>query len=136
MKKQLIGLAASLAFATSLVLAQSADPKNSPAQAKMPAPEVVLTGCIVQGSGPTVFLLDNARPQSDKVARGRTYRLESVAEDLDFHANLNKEVDITGVAEQKPAPASGQKVAEKDLPKLSARSVAVLSDKCTTVSGQ
>jgi hypothetical protein len=108
----------------------------APPAAVQPAPatEVTLKGCLVQGSGPTVFLLQNAKlstaPASDK---GKTYILARAAEDLDFVKELNHEVTINGAPEVKiaPAPPAGQMVAEKDLPKLSAKSLTMIADKCS-----
>jgi hypothetical protein len=106
----------------------------APPAAVQPATEVTLKGCLVQGSGPTVFLLQNAKlstaPASDK---GKTYILAKAAEDLDFVKELNHEVTINGAPEVKiaPAPPAGQMASEKDLPKLSAKSLTMIADKCS-----
>jgi len=106
----------------------------APPAAVLPAAEVTLKGCLVQGSGPTVFLLQNAKvstaPATDK---GKTYILAKATEDLDFVKELNHEVTINGAPEVKiaPAPPAGQMGPEKDLPKLSAKSLTMIADKCS-----
>ena len=98
-------------------------------------PDTTLVGCVIQGSGPTVFLLDNARPDTDdRPAVLKTYVLASATEDLDFAHQLNHEVRITGSADAKvaPVPPPGQRVPEKDLPTFSAMSINSIADTCTT----
>jgi hypothetical protein len=138
MKRQVLSVIVASVFATGLLAAQGAgtaqDPPKPPPQAQK-APEVTITGCLIQGSSPTVFLFDAARlnPQ-DKNERAKTYLLVAGTEDLKFKEHLNHEVRITGLAEAKtvPNPPAGQKVAEKDLPKLTAQSVTMVADRCTT----
>jgi hypothetical protein len=129
MKRFAISLLGTLAVATSLVAAQ-----NQPPAAKAPAQDSSLTGCLIQGSGPSVFILDNARANAaDKNEQGKTYLLAAATEDLSFRAQVNHEVTITGTADAKAAPMApaGQKVAEKDLPKLTAKSITQVADTCT-----
>jgi hypothetical protein len=132
MKRNLIGLLASLVAATALVAAQSTTPSQTKPAAPTPA-EVTLTGCLIQGSGPTTWVLDNARANAqDRTEKGQSYRLEAVGEDLAFAQNVNHEVSVTGSVEKAPAPTSpGSKVTEKDLPKLSAKTLMAVADKCT-----
>ena len=107
---------------------------TAPPAAVQPAAEVTLKGCLVQGSGPAVFLLQNAKlstaPASDK---GKTYILAKATEDLDFVKELNHEVTINGAPEVKIAPMApaGQMVPEKDLPRLSAKSLTMIADRCS-----
>ena len=138
MKQLALGLAASLFSATAL-LAQGAPPppptQNPPAapQAQAKVPDVTLTGCLIQGSSPTVFILENAKISKDDTnEKARTFVLASAGEDLSFKPHLNHEVRVTGMAEAKVSPATqaGQKVEEKDLPKLSAKSVTMVADRC------
>jgi hypothetical protein len=98
--------------------------------------DITLTGCVIQGSGPTVFLLDNARVNTqDPSEKGRTFVITPATEDLNLSTHLDHEVTITGKAEDKvpPVPPAGQKVAEKDLPKLQAGSLTMVADRCTGV---
>jgi len=136
MKRFAISLFSTLAVATALVAAQ-----NQPPAAKAPSQSAgadsSVTGCLIQGSGPTVFILDNARMNaSDKNEKGKTYLLAAAAEDVNFRAQVNHEVTVTGTAETKvaPVPPAGQKVAEKDLPKLTAKSITQVADTCTMAS--
>jgi hypothetical protein len=136
MKRHVLSVIVATVFATGLVAAQgsgSAPPQQPPQTQK--APEATITGCVIQGSSPTVFILEAARvnPQ-DRNEKVQTYLLVSGTEDLQFKAHLNHEVRVTGVAESKtpPTPPAGQKVAEKDLPKLTAQSVTMVADRCTT----
>jgi hypothetical protein len=131
MKRHVLSAIVASVFATGLVAAQGT---QQPPQTQK-APEATITGCVIQGSSPTVFILESARlnPQ-DQNEKVKTYVLVSGTEDLKFVAHLNHEVRVTGVAESKtpPVPAAGQKVAEKDLPKLTAQSVTMVADRCTT----
>ena len=131
MKRLVLSLVGSLAVATVLVAAQ--DPKpQTPAQPA--SQDVTLTGCLTQGSGPTVFILDNAKQNArDQNEKGKTYLLVASAEDLSFKNHVNHEVMVTGAADAKAAmpPAAGGKMTEKDLPKLTAKSITPVADTCT-----
>jgi hypothetical protein len=130
MKRTIFGVLGSVAFAGALVAAQANPvPQNPPDQAQKS--EVTVTGCVIQGTSPTVFLLDNARVRPDDPnEKGKTYLLIS-ADDLKPH--LNHEVSASGNAEAKtpPVPPAGQKVNEKDLPKFTAKAVTMVADRCT-----
>lgn len=138
MKQLALGLAASLVSATAL-FAQTTPPpnppQNPPAQtAQTKAPDVTLTGCVIQGSSPNVFILENAKISKDDTSeKARTFVIVSAGEDLSLKPHLNHEVRVTGMAEAKvpAAPPAGQKVAEKDLPKLTAKSVTMVADRCS-----
>jgi hypothetical protein len=134
MKRLVISMLGSLAVATTLVAAQNQPkpqtPPNNPS-------DVTLTGCVTQGSSPTVFLLGNARMNAhDTNEKGKDYVLVAATEDLSFKTHLNHEVTVTGNAEMKAAviPPAGQKANEKDLPKLTAKSVTEVADTCTMAS--
>jgi hypothetical protein len=134
MKRFVLASIASLTLAVAAVSAQ--EPQNPPADQKAP-PSVTLQGCVIQGSSPTVFILDNARIKpEDKTEKGKTYVIVAGTEDLQLQKHVNHEVTITGSAEAKvaPVPPAGQTVAEKDLPKLTAKSVVMVSDRCATAS--
>jgi hypothetical protein len=135
MKRFATGLFASLVVATSLIAAQE-QAKPATADQKNP-PDVSVTGCLTQGSGPTVFILDNARMNPrDTNEKAKTYLLVAASEDLGFAKQLNHQVSVTGIAEVKaPAmPPAGQKLTEKDLPKLTAKSLTQVADTCTPAS--
>ena len=130
MKRSLFGLIGSLALASTLVAAQGTA-QQPPTETQKPV-EVVLTGCIIQGSAPTIFILDNAKVDpADTAEKGRSYVIESAAEDVVLKTHLNHQVKVTGIAEKKALPAPGQKVEEKDLPKFSAKSATMVADRCT-----
>lgn len=103
-------------------------------------PEVVLTGCIVQGSTPTTFIFDNARKDpNNAVEKGERYALTSTIEDVDLRTHLNHEVRITGEVDLRvsamPVPDRGgsatQRAAdERTLPRLNAKSLTMVSNRC------
>jgi hypothetical protein len=136
MKRTALSLLGCLTLATGVVFAQSTQQQRPPVtpQQQQQKPEVTLTGCVTQGSAPTVFILENARLKvDDKGEKGKSYMLVAAAEDLNFAKNVNHEVTVTGVADPKTVvtPPAGQKIEEKDLPKLSAKSMVVIADKCS-----
>lgn len=147
MKRNLLGMLVAIAMATPLVAAQqqqqTAPPQTTTtAQATTPTQDpqkvnpkdITLTGCVIQGSAPTVFLLDNARVNTqDPAEKGRTFVIVPATEDLNISTHLDHEVTITGKAEDKvlPTPKPGEKVDEKDLPKLQASSLTMVADRCT-----
>jgi hypothetical protein len=136
MKRFAISLFSTLAVATALVAAQN-QPPAAKAPSQVPGTDSSITGCLIQGSGPSVFILDNARMSAtDKTEKGKTYLLAAGTPDVNFRAQVNHEVTVTGTAEAKvaPVPPAGQKVAEKDLPKLTAKSITQVADTCTMAS--
>jgi hypothetical protein len=142
MKRQLIGVFASLMAASALIAAQgTATPPQqgtaTPAQSATakPSSDITVTGCLTQGSSPEVFILDNARQKpDDKTEKAQSYVVVGASEDLPFAANLNHEVSVTGSADAKSAAAApaGQKVAEQDMPRFSAKNVTLVADRCAT----
>jgi len=133
MKRQVIGVLASVMAASALIAAQSGTTPAQSGTAKA-SPDITVTGCLTQGSSPEVFILDNARQKpDDKTEKGQSYVIVAAAEDLPLAANLNHEVSATGAADAKvttPAPA-GQKATEKDMPRFSAKSLTLVADRCT-----
>ena len=120
------------AIAIATVLAQGQDPVTPQSS---PKPDVMLTGCIIQGSSPAVFLLDNAKKDpKDTNEKGARYLIVAVGEDLNLRSNLNHEVQMEGQPEIKVLPAG--KVEEKDLPRFSAKSVTLVSNTCPTPDGK
>ena len=112
---------------------------------KQTPPEVILTGCIVQGSSPTVFILDNAKKDpASAIEKGVRYLLASAVEDVDLRTHLNHEVRIVGEVDVKVSadPVTAPPVPpvppvptdpERMLPKLTAKSVTMVSDTCVLV---
>lgn len=101
--------------------------------AKATEAEITVTGCLVQGSAPNVFLLQNAKrdPQSaaEKPAR---YVVAPATEDLFLKQHLNHQVRILGVPDGKPQPTpqAGAAVDEKLVPTLNAKSLTMVSASC------
>jgi hypothetical protein len=127
MKTVLTTLAALAIVAVSLSARQ--DPQTPPTQ-KDPV-DVMLTGCLVQGTTPEVFLFDNAKKDPKSTSeKGERYFILASAEDLPLRANLNHEVQMTGKITTKPALPPGQKPTEKDLSIFTTRSLTVVSDTC------
>ena len=96
--------------------------------------EVSLTGCLVQGSGPSVFILENARTDPrDTSQKGRSYVLADGSMSISFRDHLNNEVRVDGEAEMKTPPAMpvGQRAKESDLPKLKATKVTHIATTCS-----
>jgi hypothetical protein len=104
------------------------------------APEVELTGCIVQGSSSAVFIFDNAKTDpTSALEKGERYLLTSLIDDLNLRSHLNHQVRITGevdlrvsaMPERRPAPSDPKgAVNEHTLPRLIVKSVTMVSDKC------
>ena len=113
---------------------QQADPQTPPQAQKPATEEITLTGCLVQGSTPTVFVFDKARkdPKSP-TEKAVKYIVVAGTEDLNFRNHLNHEVRIVGTWDGRTAPATG-KVEEKDLPRFTAKSVTMVADTCTPLA--
>jgi hypothetical protein len=136
MKRSILGLIGSIVTATALVAAQT-PAQQTPEQAQTKAPDLTVTGCLTQGTGPTVFVLGNAKMDAmDKTESAKSYVLLAATEDLAFASHVNHEVTVTGTSDGKiaPNPPAGQKVAEKDLPKITAKSLTEIADRCTAAS--
>ena len=117
MKRTVFSVAASMVLAGSFVIAQSQTPQT-PRETPQPAPsatqpspqdrsesETRLTGCLIQGSSPNVFVLDNARMSTDaKTAEGKKY-VVVMADASGLRSQLNRQVTITGTADAKAGAA-------------------------------
>ena len=114
---------------------QQQNPPDQQTPQKAAVPEVTLTGCLVQGSTPAVFIFENARkdPKSTTEAAVK-YLVIASAEDLNLRSHLNHQVRISGLPDGRIAPPTTQKVDEKDLPRLSAKTVTMVADTCTASS--
>ena len=140
MKRLITTLGVCLAFgAGASAMQQQAAPPDPQAQTQPQKPtteEITLTGCLVQGSTPTVFIFDNARkdPKSP-TEKPVKYIVVAGPQDLNLRPHLNHEVRIVGVWDGKtaPTPTTG-KVEEKDLPRFTAKTVTMVSDTCTPVA--
>jgi len=135
MKHRFVTLSVCLAVAAGFALTTTLNGQESQT-AKYE--EVSLTGCVVQGTGPSVFILENAMvdPREDN-QKGRNYILASGSTPISFREHLNTEVRIDGTAEMKmlPDPASGESVKESDLPKLKATKITHVATTCSPPLG-
>ena len=163
MRRDLYSLLAALAVAGTFVSAQDPAPASQdPAvtvQVQQPAAssasdskDTTLVGCLVQGSGPNVFIIENAKASSAPASeKGKSYVLAVApgSTSIDFRTQLNRQVRIVGLTEggavtvassgaARPSttvetPTATVRIEEKDMPKFSARTVARLGDTCVTV---
>jgi len=100
--------------------------------------DITVTGCLIQGSSMTVFLLDNARkdPTNSKET-GQRYFVVNKIEDVQLKALVNHEVTATGtVTTRSDVRPATPPVAEKDLPVLTTRSMASIADRCMANAGR
>jgi hypothetical protein len=137
MKRQVIGVLASVMAASALIAAQSGTMPPAQSGTAKASADVTVTGCLTLGSSPAVFILDNARQKpEDKTEKAQSYVVVGAAEDLPFAANLNHEVSVTGSADAKVTtpPPAGQKATEKDMPRFSAKSITLVADRCTSAT--
>jgi hypothetical protein len=137
MNRITIALAASVLSAPLFAAAQTQQPptpQTTPQQQTQKAPDVTLTGCLVQGSAPNVFVFQDAKmdPKS-ATEKGAKYVVVAGTEDLMLREHLNHEIRITGQAEKKTVTAQTE---EKDLPKLTAKSVTLVSNTCATAAAR
>ena len=123
---------------------QTAQPTQAAQDQKQVPPDVTLTGCIIQGSSPTVFILDNAKKDpADTKEKGVRYLLASVSEDVDIRTQLNHQVRVVAEVDAKVSadpvtappvpPVQPPTDPEKSLSKLKVKSVTMVSDTCATV---
>ena len=142
MKRLLIAAAVVLGTASTFAMQQppaQQPPTQAPAaaadQKDQKAPDLVLTGCLVQGSAPTIFVIENAKKDAQSnTEKGVSYIVVASSSDLNLRTHLNHEVTITGQSDGKTAPATGTKFEEKDLPKLTAKNVAMVSNTCAVAA--
>lgn len=136
MKRQLLGVLAGVLTASAFLAAQGQNPvQNPPPQGTAPAQsksgaDITVTGCLTQGSSPSVFVLDNAKQKvDDKTEKAQRYVVVASSEDLPLAANLNHEVSVMGSPDSKMTPPAGAQ--EKDLPRFAAKTVTSIADRCT-----
>jgi ribosomal protein L12E/L44/L45/RPP1/RPP2 len=154
MKRNVIGVLVGMAVATAIAAAQSQTTPQQPPQSgqDQQKQDMTLTGCVIQGSTPSVFILENARVDSkDKTDKGKNYVLVATTEDLNLQRQLNHEVTVTGWSDKVAAAAAagastsamgqagqtgqaGQKINEKDLPKFNARTVTTVANTCSNLT--
>ena len=143
MKNVVSALAVTFAIASgaAILSAQQTTPPPTPPTAAAPqtpqgtpaTPDLKVTGCLVQGSGPTVFIIENAKKDSKSTEeKGVSYMVVSTVSGVNLRDHLNHQVEISGKADTKPAPVTGAaKIEEKDLPTLTAKTVTLVSNTCS-----
>jgi pyruvate dehydrogenase E2 component (dihydrolipoamide acetyltransferase) len=166
MKRAALSLMLSFAVAGSLYAAQAQSPQSQPAApaaapaapaAQAPAPQapspsapagqdrpaaaaaaadITLTGCLIQGSGPTVFVLEDAKASTAAAGdKGKSY-VVVVTGNADLKPHLNHQVRIVGAEAAAGAAAApgGQAEArasdEAGFPRLTARTVTMVANTC------
>ena len=170
MRRHSFSLLAAMTLASAVTFAQQTPTPASPASPEpqgpaSPAParpqmpggaatvqtpagsDVTLTGCLVQGSSPTVFVIENAKTGTASPSdKGKSYVLTvAPSATVDLRSQLNHQVRIVGLSDDKSAvivtpPAAGApsatttvvKVEEKDMPKFTTRTISRISDTCVT----
>jgi hypothetical protein len=108
------------------------DPQTPQTPQKPAVAEITVTGCLVQGSTPAVFIFENVRKDPKSTTEpALKYIVIASTEDLNLRNHLNHQVRISGLPDGKVAPPTTSKVEEKDLPRLSAKSVTMVAETCS-----
>ena len=155
MKRAALSLMLSFAVAGSLYAAQAQSPQAqpaAPAAAQAPAPQapsvtvqtdkaaadITLTGCLIQGSSPNVFVLENAKMATAAAGdKGKSY-VVVVSGAADLKPHLNHQVRIVGgegsTVKVTPTPGGAQVEVkpndEASFPRLNARTVTMVANTC------
>jgi hypothetical protein len=152
MKRTVFSVLASLIVAGTLLGAQNAPAQDQPASApqappaQAPAPgaarpsqdsadDTTLKGCLIQGSSPTTFILDNATPETAAAgAKGQRFVVEISAQPDQIKSILNSHVQIVGTADSKAAasaaPSDDKKKDDDVLPKFTAKRITRIAATC------
>jgi hypothetical protein len=103
--------------------------------------DVQLTGCIVQGSSPAIFLLANGKKDpKDAAEQAAKYFISPASPDVNLKAHLKHLVRITATPDLKvsampigePIPPSAERPGEeRTLPRLIIKTVTMVSEKCS-----
>jgi hypothetical protein len=121
--------------------AATTDATQEPVLQRRVQPEVTLTGCIVQGSSPTVLIFDNAKETPNSASeKGGRYLLASTISNIDLGKHLNHVVRITGEVDMRvsampvrePSDPKGS-ANERTLTRLVVKSVTMVSERCPPV---
>jgi len=119
---------------------------DSPSTQGAATPDVTLTGCLVQGSAPTVFILENAKTGTASASdKGTSYVITMApSATVDLRGQLNHQVRIIGTTDDKTtviatpsagapgASATVAKLDEKDMPRFSSRTIVRVADTCAS----
>ena len=137
----LVSLAVGSTAAALSAQQQPPTPPAVPAQAPQTAPaakdavDLTLTGCLVQGSAPNVFVFQNAKKDSKSTAeKGVSYVVVASSDTLNLRNHLNHEIQISGQSDGKIAPVSTERASETELPKLTAKNITMIANTCATTT--
>jgi hypothetical protein len=146
MKRNVLSVMASVLIAGALVSAQNAPaqeqapapapqaPASAPAAAPTPAApaqdadDVTFKGCLIQGSTPTTFILENAKSDAPD-AKAHNFVVEIQAQPDQIKSIVNTHVQVTGTADKVESDDSKTRD-EKDMPKLTAKRITRLAATC------
>lgn len=129
-KRVIASMLSTLAFAATTTVAQSVPAEP---QAK-PATDITVTGCLIQGSGPAVFVLDRARMNADNPnEKSAKYRVVAKGEDMGLPTHLNHQVALTGATVMKTIDSQTGTEEERGLPTFEAKSMVMIADRCAAV---
>jgi hypothetical protein len=110
------------------------DPPQKEQQEQPTTPEVTLTGCLIHGSQPSVFILDNAKPAAGTMTEiALRYLLIAEGKDVRLLPHVNHHVEIRGSVSGSVPPPEKQRE-EADLPTLRAQALTMLSSTCAEYS--
>jgi hypothetical protein len=158
MKRNVLSVMASVIIAGTLVGAQSSPSQDQPpapqspmpsAPAPAPAPspaaapaapdasqddadDMTLKGCLVQGSAPNQFVLENAKLATDaESAKGKSYAVEIQAPADQIKSIVNTHVQIVGKAEKSDSASPDDKDSkDSNMPKLTAKRITRIAATC------
>jgi hypothetical protein len=151
MKRAALSLMLSFAVAGSLYAAQAPSQQPASPAPAAPAPaaaaaqaaqdkavDITLTGCLIQGSSPTVFVLEDAKTSTAAATdKGKSY-VVVVTGAADLKPHLNHQVRIVGTEgaaiKVTPTPGGAQvevkPTDEAGFPRLNARTVTMVANTC------
>ncbi len=95
-------------------------------------PEISVTGCLAQGSMPSVFILENAKSSAGTTQETSTrYIVLAESKAVDLLKHVNNEVQLKGSPEGVIPPPEKQRD-EASLPKLRTTALLLVSNTCAT----
>lgn len=118
------------------VLAGAASTGAQQQQQQTPPPperqEITVSGCLAQGSMPSVFILENAKsPTGTTQETSARYVVVAESKTVDLLKHVNNEVQLKGAPEGVIPPPEKQRD-EKSLPRLRASALMLISNTCAT----
>lgn len=128
-KRVVTSLLLTVGITVATLAAQTVPP---PPQDPPKSSDVTVTGCLIQGSGPTVFLLDNAKINpNDSSEKGVRYLVINTMEDVNLATHVNHELALSGTPGTSKPINDPNPPNEMTLPTLTAKSVVLVADRCS-----